>query len=207
MVNITAYLLSGTGTVPKQVSKDAVVLLILNSDITGTYDWEFVGKPPAANVVIQAPTSKATKIGPFNSYGVYQVRGWVNRGAWNQQSRTVSIGVPQSIGPLPTPPEPLFATGGEIRNFSFELPGVHPGEADEWDTRDDADILSTWGGITRGRIIPTNFVVPSGLYAMCLGDDLHKTHSFLIGQIFAVSQEVDFTNANILKVHVKFEKP
>lgn len=206
MISIDTKILHGSGTPPKSLAIGTTVLLTLTTDMAGLVEWELIAIPPRAVLALNGASSKTMRVGPLPSVGVYQIRAWVNRGLWNQRSRTVSLSVPAVPSPLPTPPDPLFATGGAIRNFSFELPGINPGEADEWATKDDANLLATDGGISRGRIIPTNFVVPSGIFAMCLGDDNNAVAAFAIGQEFSISQPVDFTNGNALKVNVKFSK-
>lgn len=206
MLNISANVIRGSGTAPKNVGLGDVVLLDATSNDGTTFEWDILSRPNGSNVMVDAPMGRAVRLGPIDVYGVYLAKLIVDRDLPRPQTKLVSITVPQSISPN-YPPEPLFTQGGSIRNFAFSLPGTNAGEALYWETVDENNILEIQGGITRGLIIPQNFVPPVGTHAMCLGDD-QQIHAFFgIDTEFSITQEVDFSRATVLTIEIKFEPP
>jgi hypothetical protein len=204
MITITTTLVEGDGTVPKNVGIDAVVMFNASTNTGNSFEWEIVSKPENSNAVLTSPQTSITRLGPLDYKGVYHVRLWINKNAADQKSRMISVSVPSIVSPLPAPSAPLFeAGGGRVRNWSFELPGVLPGYASDWLINDEAGILASQGGVTRGRSIPTNFTPTSGRYAMVIGDDLCLDDTFPVGAKFEVSQEVDLTNINQLELDAR----
>ena len=195
----------GGGTLPKDLDLDSVVLLDASNNDGNAFEWEMLSKPENSLALLQSPILSITRLGPLDVVGVYLVKLWINRNQHNQQTRTLVLNAPAAISPLPLPEDPLFDSGGRVRNFSFELPGPLAGWAAYWTLVDDADILdSPRAGVSRGRCEPTNFQTSSGDHAMVLGDDKSSETPFLIGEEFSVSQEIDFTNMNILEITLKF---
>lgn len=205
MIIVNTSIAQGGGTLPKDLDLNSIILLDGSTNEGNAFEWEMVSKPENSMAIIQSPITATTKVGPLDLVGVYQLRLWVNRNMYGQSSKTVTLNVPDVVSPLPLPGDPLFDTGGRIRNFSFELPGPLAGLAAWWSLRDDANILdSAQAGVSRGRCTPTNFAAPSGDYAMVLGDDAGDEADFSTGEEFSVSQDVDFTNMNILELQLKF---
>jgi len=200
---VVSSIISGTGKAPKNIGVLAKVLLSAPDITVQAYEWDLLSAPENSNAVLSDPTISTPTI-ILDKIGVYLIRLIANRYEQTMKTSTIALNVPGGISPMP--PDPLFATGGRIRNFSFELPGIFPGWAHNWITRDDANVLSNGAGITRGRIIPANFNVNSGYYAMCLGDDDALPQYFRVGDIFSISQEVDFTDMHVLKFQFKFRK-
>lgn len=205
MVLVNMTFVNGSGTLPKDVSVGSIVDLDASPNNASTYEWEFLSLPPASKAFIYTPIQAKTKIGPLDTPGVYHLRLCINRNI-KLRTKTITLSVPGDSGSIVTPPEPLFDTGGRVRNFSFELPGIFEGEAAYWDTIDDAPTLIAQAGTLRGRIAPANFNTTSGIYAFCLGDDLLSKCNFKIGEEFSISQDIDFTGMNILKFSIKYDK-
>lgn len=205
MVTVATSILSGSGTLPKDLFIGAQVLLDASGTTATSYDWEILSKPETSSAYLTSPNLVRTVI-TLDKQGVYQIRLVADREEPSRQTKILSLNSVGSRSTLPVAGEPLFSTGGRVRDFSFELPGALEGWAANWVTTDDADILDTGAGITRGRIIPTNFEVTSGKYAMCLGDDIGNSNFFGIGDIFSVEQDIDFTNMHVLKLQIKFRK-
>ena len=205
MANISASLMSGTGTPPKDIGAGSFVLLRSLVDTADMYTWELVSTPEASTARLENPIGSFTRLGPLSDSGVYLVYLYTNIGMYDQKLYTIALNVPGVISPRTLPDSPLFDTGGRVRNFSFELPGVSTGKAANWVTVDDANLLGTWGGTRSGRIVPIDFTVISGMYAMCLGDELADTSTFLVDDTFSVSQDVDFTGINTLSIQIKYK--
>lgn len=204
MLTVNTQVIKGEGSVPKDIGLNSVVELDGSSN-TGIMEWEMLSKPKESNAFIYNPIVSKTKIGPLDKQGVYVVRLWSNRNAYNEENKIVSLAVPVTNTGIQAE-TPTFSTGGgKIRNWSFEIGGPLPGWALFWTTIDDAEILSVHAGITRGRCVPTNFE-PVGDYAMALGDDIGLNASFSVGDVFEVYQDVDFTNMNNLKLILKYIK-
>jgi hypothetical protein len=208
VVNITSSILVGSGTLPKSVSRNAHLLLDASTSINArSYEWELVNKPNNAGPVIISPISSITRFGPLDEYGVYQIRCWINKHGQGEKSKHLTVSVPAVISSTPTASTPNYArpTPG-ILNGSFEI-GIFglPGWALYWNIVDDANILDSGGGATRGRCIPTNFTT-DGTYAMTLGDDLGSSTNLRVGDEFSVYQDVDLTNRRTLKIKLKLNK-
>lgn len=204
MGSIQLTFLEGSGTLPKQVALNSVVLCDASNLNGSTYQWIIESKPEGSSAYFANPTGTTTKLKNIDMTGVYNFYVISNQGAYNQKIAYSAISVPGSISPLPLPEEPIYDTGGRTRNFSFELPGLLPGYPNGWTIRDDADLLSNNAGTQRGRIMPVNFVMHSGKYVMCLGDDLQAAASMLAGQEFSISQDIDLRDITTLKVELKF---
>ena len=205
MVTVSTSILSGGGTIPQDLTKGSEILLDASVNTGTAYDWEIISKPENSQAYLTSPSLIRTAI-TLDIRGVYHVRLVVDREEPGMQTKVISLNVPGARSILPAPDVPLFSTGGRIRNFSFELPGALAGWAENWMPEDDANILDNGGGVTRGRIIPTNFTPTSGKFVMCLGDDIGNSNFFGIGDIFSVEQDVDFTDMNVLKLQIKFRK-
>lgn len=204
MLTVSMSIVSGTGTLPKDVSIGSVLLLDASNNIGSKFSWSVLSKPDDSMAVLRSPISSSTKFGPLDQVGVYQIKVAVDEGESTYQQKMLAVSVPPSHGVQPIPPQPEFSGGGGlVRNGTFSLPGILPGWAAYWTIIDDADILSEHAGITRGRCIPTNFD-SDGSYVMCLGDDIGLDHTVAKGDEFSVSQTVDFTNATVLRVSIKF---
>jgi hypothetical protein len=206
VIRIDPYIVEGGGTLNKGLTVDSVVLFDASLNEGSNFQWEILSKPEDSMALIQAPIETRTRFGPLDQVGVYQVRLWIDRETDNQRSKTVTISVPGTVSPVPLPGEPLFeAGGGRVRNWSFELPGLYPGRADGWQINDEAGILNSQAGITRGRCIPTNFNPESGQYAMVLGDDICLDDGFPVDAKFEVSQVVDLTSIQNLEFDSRFK--
>ena len=205
-LTILPTLLDGSGIVPKNVRIGDIVQFQATGVETTSHFWELLSKPNGSGAYITQPDKSLVKLVSIDKNGTYQARVWTDRTTYKEKSSIISISVPNVNNPLPNPPEPLYDTGGRVLNFSFELEGVLPGYAFNWETVDDADILNDYGGISRGRIIPTNFDVTSGLFVMCLGDDIGLPHVVRIGQEFGVKQQVDLRGISTMNLQVKFIK-
>ena len=94
MIKIFANIISGNGIVPKNIGKDSFLALTLESDFGRKYDWDFLSIPEGSKVVFLSQNRQTTKFGPLDSYGVYQVKGWVDLGLPTEQSTTLSLSVP-----------------------------------------------------------------------------------------------------------------
>lgn len=207
MIIINLNLLSGTGSPPKDLGLNSFVSLVMSSDVAGIYEWELLLAPKDSNAYLSIINQQSTKIGPLDKMGAYQIRAWINRGLPSQQYRMISLSVPKThIKYSPALPNFDSPTGSKVRNANFELPGVLPGYALYWDVVDDASILSSGGGVTRGRIISPNFIATQ-IFCMCLGDDQNVYARLLPGEIFGISQDVDFTNMKNLICGIKFVVP
>jgi len=173
-----------------------------------SFEWEIVSKPKTSKAVIQSHMTSISIVGPLDVVGVYCIRLWINHNEYNQKNKTISLNVPGKISLAPFPDDPLFDSGGRVRNFSFELPGILAGYPANWDVVDDAGLLnSIRAGLTRGRCIPNKFSTVSGKYVMVLGDDEEFTdNEMAVGDEFSIVQEIDFTNMNILEVTLKFRE-
>lgn len=177
------------------------------SDLVGVYEWELLLAPKDSNAYLTIINQQSTKIGPLDKVGAYQIRAWINRGLTSQQSRVLVLSVPKTQTKYsPAAPNFDFPTTQRVRNANFELPGVLPGYALYWDIVDDANILSSGGGVTRGRIISPNFVATQ-IFCACLGDDQNVYARLLPGEIFSISQDVDFTGMKNLICNIKFGVP
>jgi len=204
VISISSQLLSGSGTLP-EVSLNAVVGLSIEIAAGSAVFWNLASKPDGSLAYLHSPSQASSRLQNLDKYGVYLVELWINLGTPQQQFRTTTVVVPPPASPLPPPPEPLYDTGGRVRNFSFELAGVVSGEALYWDTLDVADLLAHYAGVSRGRIEPVDFTTTSGVYAMCLGDDVGNNSDILAtGQVFSVSQVVDLTNVDTLTLQMKY---
>lgn len=204
MLKITPSIVSGSGTLPKDISLGTSIVLTLNESAI-TYFWELLSYPKESSVVLKSPAADHTIVGPLDTYGVYAVRVWLDKGLSTQKSKIISLHVPKtSTGVVAL--QPTENITGRVRNGDFELPGLSPGTAAFWNVTDDANILSSRAGTYRGRIKPSGFSPASGEYAMCLGDDNNNLEFFDVGKEFKISQQVDFTGVNVLKFKMKFRK-
>jgi hypothetical protein len=204
VIAIIPTLVSGDGTVPKDIGRGAYVLL--TSSVEGsTYEWDTLSSPAGNAAVVQYPVSRATRVGPLNTWGVYVYSLTVNRNEPNSQFTTIALNVPETVGHA-IAPDPLFDTVPRVRNFSFEIGGASPGYADGWTIVDDANLLASGGGTTRGRIEPTGFTVTSGRFCFCLGDDTAATYTLSAGQVFSIAQTIDLTGVSTLTVEIKFRE-
>jgi len=203
---ITATLVRGSGTAPKNITVGSYILL-QGIPLSGSlYAWELISSPSANNTILDNPSGPYTRVGPLDKEGVYLVYFYRNPGTSDQRIYTIALNVPGTISPVPSASDPLFDSGGRVRNFSFELPGIILGTAADWATEDDAGLLVVGGGVVRGRITPANFTVTSGRYAMCLGDDIGNTGDINVGDEFSISQELDFTDVNTLSLQIKYRE-
>jgi hypothetical protein len=214
---INSSVIEGGGTLPKDININSVVYLDASGNDGKTFEWEFVALPESSAAVIRNPNSSTTRVGPLDKKGVYQIKLTIDRNAATQKVKTLALNVPGQKSILPIAGEPAYDTGGRVRNFSFELPGALAGYAEGWDTRDDAGILNSFAGIVRGRCTPTNFQLDSGNYAMVLGDDIGGSipnttgagggdiPDISRGDVFAVTQEIDLTDVDVLNVEIKFD--
>lgn len=206
MITVATSIAQGSGEVPKNVGLNSILLFDASSNPGTTFDWDLISKPKESSIGIDVPNARAVRLGPIDKYGVYLVKLIIDQFLYNPQMTTVAINVPESVSPE-VAPDPLFDTGGSIRNFSFELPGVYPGTAAYWETIDDNNILATYGGISRGLIIPQNFDPTSGERVFCMGDDQEIPGFFGLNTEFSITQEVDLTNATFLTIDIKFKPP
>jgi hypothetical protein len=205
-LSIQASIVEGSGELPDQVGRNAIVSLQATGVQANTYTWFLLSKPQNSGAYITDPNSSRTKITNLDTFGNYHVQVWSDKDTFEQKTRTFSILVPNPSNVNVLPPEPLYDSGGRVLNFSFEVEGLLPGEASNWLTNDEANILDSGGGTTRGRIAPTNFNVNSGRFVMCLGDDIGVSGSFEVGQVFEVSQQVDLRGINTLQFQTRFIK-
>ena len=205
MVEITTTIIDGGGSLPKDVNRNSLLRLDASQNSAITYEWEMISWPKESTATLKNPISPQTLFGPLDKYGVYAIRGWLDRNEREQKSALVTFSVPRTKTGI-VASVPPFNINGRIRNGEFQLPGPLDGWAAFWSIVDEEDILATGAGTTRGRIQPVNFVPESGDYAMCLGDDENATVDFAPGSIFSVSQEVDFTDVNVLTLKLKFGK-
>jgi hypothetical protein len=205
VITIIAERLNGTGTPPNELGIGSYVYLTAIPDRTiYAYFWEFVSIPSSSTCFIYSPTGVSTKVGPFDVTGTYQIKLSAYTDSVTYKSRTYSLCVVASANPA-MPPDPQFqAAGGPIRNFSFSVPGDLPGYAYGWDVEDTAGVLSgASAGVSRGRIIPLTFVPTYGTYVFCLGDEYNATATFAVGDVFSISQVIDFTDIDKLTINLK----
>lgn len=205
MLNVDINIIAGGGTAPKNVEVGSVIQLDASSNDGDTFEWALLSKPEGSTVLIESISSSSTRLTAIDIAGVYVLRLDVDKFGILPQSTIVSFNAPASISPRPTADDPLFDTGSGVLNFSFELPGPLPGYAAEWDVVDTAGVLASGAGITRGRIIPSNFTVTTGEYAMCLGTDASGRIYPSDGEIFEVSQSVDLTGVALLATQIKYK--
>lgn len=205
MLFINTQIARGSGTLPKEISKDALVYLDASANVGRAFEWETISKPETSNAVFSSPILATTKFGPLDAYGVYLVKLWINRNQHDQKTKTLALNVPETVsGNVPT--TPAFKAGSIIRNRDFDTGGPLPGYAAWWTIEDDAGLLnSVHAGVSRGRCIPQNYD-SDGAYVMVLGDDLGTDSPMDVGDVFSVSQEIDLTNINTLTVNLKFIK-
>lgn len=209
MINVTITKIHGDGSIPNSLRIGSICSLAISTGSVGTYEWEITTRPNGSNVYLSSPFEQTTKIGPFDKLGVYQIKAWFNRYASGTQTKIVAVSVAASPGALP--PEPEINSGGRVNNWSFEVAGSTPGSAKDWTLRDDAGIISgAAAGVTRGRIIPTNFAPTDGIYAFCLGDDLgvdvSKNLPVYPGDVLSISQNIDFTRVKTLSIDLRYRK-
>jgi len=198
---IRTSIVFGSGVLPKNVGVGSTILFDA-SDFSGDLFWELISKPQDSDVTLTNLKGAIARLVNL-SYGSYVVRLHIDIGTENYKSSIATVSVPKARGALPIPSEPSYGVGGRVRNFNFELPGILPGYAAMWDIIDDADVLDSNAGVSRGRIEPVNFSPVDGKHAFCLGDDLGVPADFLSSQIFSASQDVDFTNVNHLRLNLK----
>lgn len=206
MIKITSKVISGEGTAPKEVVIGDTVLLTATTDSnqTHTYEWYIRSAPKDSDAYLTSPVGSSTTKLAVDKVGVYSIRVWVDRQGTRPQTRTISINVPSGAGAgLPLPTEPQVSNTGVIPNGSFEVVGSAPGYAKYWAVQDDASLLSTGAGTSRGRIEPLYFDA-TGDWSMCLGQDGSYTASANVGDIFSVTQNVNFTNVNTLSFIVQY---
>jgi len=204
MTIINAQIARGSGTLPKDVSKDALIYLDASINAGRAFEWEMLSKPEASKAVFSSPILSTTKFGPLDVYGVYLVKLWINRNQYDQKIKTLALNVPETVsGYIPNTPE--FKSGSIIRNRDFDTGGPLPGWAAWWTIEDDANLLDNYAGDSRGRCVPQNYD-SGGEYVMVLGDDRGRDSPMAVGDVFAVSQEIDLTNINTLTVDLKFIK-
>jgi len=205
MLSISSSIIAGAGTAPKRVTLGATMLLSSNGYAATQYEWEYLSIPRNASTAFKSPVSEQTTFGPLDAYGVYAVRLWADRNRATQKSAILSLNVPQTNTGV-VAPELTYNMTGRVRNGDFELPSYGDGVAAFWEVSDEENVLSVGGGVTRGRIIPTDFVPASGQYVYCLGDENNAVFSFRPNRIFSISQDVDFTGMSILKLKFRFKK-
>jgi len=203
---INTHIASGDGEVPSKVRIGSTVRFVADGINTSDYWWEIISKPEKSSAYLTNMTSTSTNLVNIDRYGNYGIRLYTDRNTAFQKSRLANILVPNPNNIHVVPPEPLYDSGGRILNFSFELPGLIPGSALMWKIKDDAGLLSNFAGISRGRIVPTNFNITSGRHVMCLGDDVGNTSNYYPDQIFSVSQQVDLTDMRIMTLQIKLIK-
>lgn len=204
MTIINAQIVKGNGTVPKEISKNALIYLDASINVGRAFEWETLSKPETSKAVFASPILSATKFGPLDTYGVYLVKLWINRNQHDQKTKTLALNVPETVSGN-VPATPAFKSGSIIRNRDFDTGSPIPGYAAWWIIEDDAGLLDVYAGDSRGRCIPQNYD-SNGKYVMVLGDDLGRDSPMAVGDVFSVSQEVDFTNINTLTVSLKFIK-
>lgn len=206
MIYLTKTIIKGSGTLPKDIARNSVIYLDASSTTATTFEWEFISKPEDSFAVFSSPISSRTRVGTLDKTGVYYIKLVVDRNMSSEQQKAFALSVPVSTAVAPNPPTPQFSfSGGLVDNGSFELPGPLDGWAASWTLRDDSDVLATRAGTTRGRCIPTNFNT-RGTYAFVLGDDIGGTVDADVGDVFEISQSLDFTNATRLTMVIKFRK-
>lgn len=202
MTIINTQIARGSGTLPKDISKDALVYLDASVNAGRVFEWETLSKPGTSRAVFSSPISSATKFGPLDTYGVYLVKLWINRNQYDQKVKTLALNVPETVSGN-TPVTPKFKSGSIVRNRDFDTGEALPGFAAWWTIEDDADLLANYAGESRGRCIPQNYD-SDGEYVMVLGDDLGRDSPMAVGDVFSVSQEIDLTNINTLTINLKF---
>jgi hypothetical protein len=204
MIEFITTFLSGSGTIPKDIGIGSLVQIDASSNGATSYEWTILSKPAESTAIIQNPGASAARFGPLDVAGVYLVKLDINSYEAAPQSRVLALSAPGTVSALPAAPDPLFDTGGNVLNFSFELPGILQGWAADWNIEDTADLLDKHAGTARGRITPLNFDTSSGAYVFCLGDDISNTASVDKDSVFSISQEVDLTNVTTLRVTIKY---
>lgn len=205
MLSISTSIVEGSGSLPKSVEKNSTILLGATGEVANNYEWEILSAPKEADVIFRNPVAQQTTFGPLTEYGVYAVRLWADKNRATEKSASISINVPQTSTGV-VAPEVTHNFTGRVRNGDFELPGILDGEAAFWNVTDEENILSVNAGLTRGRIIPTDFEPASGRYVFCLGDESNAIYSFAPDKIFSISQDVDFTGMSILQLKFRFKK-
>ena len=204
MVTINSSIARGSGTLPKEISKDALVYLDASANAGRMFEWETISKPETSKAVFNSPITKTTKFGPLDNYGVYLLKLWIDRNQHDQKTKTLALNVPKTVsGNIPTTPD--FKAGSIVRNRDFSTGGILPGWAAWWTIEDDAGLLDNYAGESRGRCIPQNYD-SNGNYVMVLGDDLGRDSPIDVGDVFSVSQEIDLTGITTLTINLKFIK-
>lgn len=204
MIQINTSIARGGGTLPKDISKNALVYLDASDNAGRAFEWETLSKPETSKAVFSSPITSITKFGPLDVYGVYLVKLWINRNQYDQKIKTLALNVPRSVsGNVPVTPE--FKMGSVIRNRDFNTEGALSGFAAWWTVEDDAGLLNNHAGVSRGRCVPQNYD-SNGEYVMVLGDDLGTDSPMGVDDTISISQEIDFTNVNILTINLKFIK-
>lgn len=206
MVNVNTSIAEGSGTLPKEISINSSILVDASSNSAESYEWQILAKPENSTAFFTSPTSPISTFGPLDIVGVYQIKLILDSLGIKPKIKILSFSVPGAVSPIPLPNTPDFIPHyGSIENPRFEVAGDQSGWAADWVVLDTIGVLDSGAGSTRGRIIPTNFT-PSGTYCYCLGDDILGSTSTFIdpGEVFEISQEVNFTNANTLKVNLKY---
>jgi len=206
MITISATLVEGSGTAPKDVGLNSIILLDASANEGSSFAWAIISKPENATPSLDSPTQNSTRLRLLEYYGVYLVQLWIDTDLARPQTRTISIVVPQPISILPTAPDPIFDTGGRARNFAFSLPGVLAGYAADWAVEDDAGVLVQHAGTLRGRISPLNYTPTVGDSAFCLGDDIGGNVLTTDGDVFSISQEMNFTGIDTINIDIKFRE-
>jgi hypothetical protein len=205
MIDITANVVEGTGTSPREIDVDDKLLLSVSSSLGEGFEWIILSKPETSSAFFTAPNANLTRI-VLDEIGVYHIQIVIDREAITQKSQTITLHVPGAASVV-TAPQADFTPTGRVTNGTFQLAGVSAAFPFAWTVTDDANILnSVRAGVSRGRIIPTNFE-SNGLYVMCLGDEdtTLDSSSMAIGDTFEISQNVDFTDMPNLKLTIKFD--
>ena len=206
MIDIITTLLTGTGTAPRNLDVgDTVQFQVTGVSGVEEYWWELVVKPEDSLAYLEKPTQSICRLVGLSVRGNYLVKVLTDRDTPRQKQKTAIVSIPSAISPLPLPPEPQYDNGGRVRNFSFRLPGVLPGYPDDWIVEDEEGVLDdSSAGITRGRIIPTNFETDGDSYVMCLGDDLGADVTYGVNGSFSISQDVNLKDVDILNIDIRF---
>jgi len=199
---ITALLLEGSGSLPKNATVGSLV------GLTGPagykrYEWTLLSKPEKSTKDIVPTTGVSTRL-RSDAFGAYLVKLTVDRDLPTQKTWTYSFSVPQTATGV-VAEEPSFSGTFGVKNGGFESPGELPGYAKHWGVTDTAGALQNLAGITRGRVEPTNFRTGNGRYAMCLGDELGGSAfgSSSVGSVFEVSQVVDLSGSDSIQFQAK----
>ena len=79
MTVINSTIARGSGTLPKEISKDALVYLDASVNVGRAFEWETLSKPKTSKAVFSSPILATTKFGPLDVYGVYLIKLWINR--------------------------------------------------------------------------------------------------------------------------------